>query len=722
MFSRRTSRLKHAISRGATIGIVVVVIIIIAVGGYAAIVLTKTSSSTTPTTTGPSSTTTGPSSTTSFTWETENTPQYLDPQVSYFEYDYNIIQNVYEPLLWYNGNSSTQVIPWLASNYTVSSDGKTMTINLRQGIKFADGEPFNSTAVYFSLNRLLIDDGSSPVSKTSQAAWIVQQLLNSTLGGLTNSTHGGLGSSEQWVQAVLGENFVQITGTYSVQLNIQNPNPALPYFIAGEWSVMVAPDYTISHDLALWNGAGTGYVLPYATLNSSLPATGVSSQFEQYYADWASTCTTGITPKGCGTTYYDGSAQGSLGGTGPYVLTSATTSQQVMTAKSDYWGGPYQFMGGAKMTPQIQTVTFKYIPTYSTRLIDFKNAAASLGKSAVTIDVPGTNIFDLMDKSTWLASQTIKTTINGVTGYGPYTGLITFFDPFGTNITCATASPACGNAAGNYYKFQPFADVHWRFAIADAVNMSLINEQVNNEQGQVANMIAAPGLPPTGSWNSSFAQDYSFNLANVKSNITAACADAATETFTFDNGTAAPSGLFNNSCSAASSAGTTINLSYATGDTVNLDIMQNISSNVNSALASLGYSGLKFLPNAESSGDLLTSAFSGNEFFYNFGWLADYPWVVDFTAAMFYSGGAYPSVDGISYTQLDNLEGQISSPTATAQQVAQLNQQMEAFAASKCLYLLTFYPYTTVFITSNFHGFFYNAAEAGIYFGDTSIS
>lgn len=711
MFSRRTSKLKHAISRGATIGIVVVVIIIIAVGGYAALVLTKTSSNTTTTT---NTTTTGASGGTSFTYETENTPQYLDPQVSYFEYDYNIIQNVYEPLLWYNGSSSTQVIPWLASNYSISSDGKTMTINLRQGIKFADGEPFNSTAVYFTLNRLLIDDGTSPVSKTSQAAWIVEQLLNSTLAGITNSTHGGLGYSEQWVQAVLGENFVQITGPYSVQLNIQNPNPALPYFLAGEWAVMVAPGYTMSHDLALWNGAGTGYVLPYPTLNSSLPTTGVSSQFEQYYADWASTCTSGITPKGCGTTYYDGSAQGSLGGTGPYVLTSASTNQQVMTAKSDYWGGPYQFMGGAKMTPQIQTVTFKYIPTYSTRLIDFKNAAASLGTSAMTIDVPGTNVFDVMDKSTWLSNQTIKPTITGVTGYGPYTGLETFFDPFGTNIT---------NTSGSYYTFQPFADVHWRFAIADAVNMSLINSQVNNEQGQVANMIAAPGLPPAGSWNSTFKQDYSYSLANVLSNVTAACKSPVT-TFTFFNGTAAPSGMFNNSCSTANSAsgGTTINLSYATGDTVDQDIMQNISTNVDNALASLGYSNIKFLPNAESSGDLLTSAFSGHEFFYNFGWLADYPWVVDFTNAMFNSAGAYPSVDGINYATLNNLETQISSPTATLAQVAQLNQQMEAFAASECLYLLTFYPYTNVFITSNFHGFFYNAAEAGIYFGATSIS
>jgi peptide/nickel transport system substrate-binding protein len=46
MFTSRTSKLKQAISRGATIGIVVVVVIIIAVGGYVALTLPKSSNTT----------------------------------------------------------------------------------------------------------------------------------------------------------------------------------------------------------------------------------------------------------------------------------------------------------------------------------------------------------------------------------------------------------------------------------------------------------------------------------------------------------------------------------------------------------------------------------------------------------------------------------------------------------------------------------------------------
>ena len=76
----------------------------------------------------------------------------------------------------------------------------------------------------------------------------------------------------------------------------------------------------------------------------------------------------------------------------------------------------------------------------------------------------------------------------------------------------------------------------------------------------------------------------------------------------------------------------------------------------------------------------------------------------------------------MNYTMLNNLESQITAPTVTQAQVASLNIQMETFAASACMYLITFYPYYVYLATSNFHGFYYNAAEAGVYFGGTSVS
>jgi peptide/nickel transport system substrate-binding protein len=43
--------------------------------------------------------------------------------------------------------------PMLATSWTTSADGKTLTFKLRQGVKFQDGEPFNAAAVKANLER-----------------------------------------------------------------------------------------------------------------------------------------------------------------------------------------------------------------------------------------------------------------------------------------------------------------------------------------------------------------------------------------------------------------------------------------------------------------------------------------------------------------------------------------------------------------------------------------
>ena len=45
------------------------------------------------------------------------------------------------------------VVPQLALSHETSADGKTVTIKLRPGVKFHDGEPFNAEAAKFSIDR-----------------------------------------------------------------------------------------------------------------------------------------------------------------------------------------------------------------------------------------------------------------------------------------------------------------------------------------------------------------------------------------------------------------------------------------------------------------------------------------------------------------------------------------------------------------------------------------
>ena len=60
--------------------------------------------------------------------------------------------NFYESLLDL-GDDIASLRPVLATSWTVSKDGKTYTFKLREGVKFSDGTPFDSTAVKLSVER-----------------------------------------------------------------------------------------------------------------------------------------------------------------------------------------------------------------------------------------------------------------------------------------------------------------------------------------------------------------------------------------------------------------------------------------------------------------------------------------------------------------------------------------------------------------------------------------
>jgi peptide/nickel transport system substrate-binding protein len=57
-------------------------------------------------------------------------------------------------------DAKLNVVPQLALSHETSADGKTVTIKLRPGVKFHDGEPFNAEAAKFSLERHLTVVGS----------------------------------------------------------------------------------------------------------------------------------------------------------------------------------------------------------------------------------------------------------------------------------------------------------------------------------------------------------------------------------------------------------------------------------------------------------------------------------------------------------------------------------------------------------------------------------
>src|SRR5712672_1272228 len=85
-------------------------------------------------------------------------PDMLDPSLSR-TYVGRIVFSAFCDKL-FDIDEKLNIVPQLALSHETSADGKEMTIKLRPGVKFNDGEPFDAEAAKFSLERHLNMQGS----------------------------------------------------------------------------------------------------------------------------------------------------------------------------------------------------------------------------------------------------------------------------------------------------------------------------------------------------------------------------------------------------------------------------------------------------------------------------------------------------------------------------------------------------------------------------------
>ena len=90
-------------------------------------------------------------------------PETLDPARAYDTASGEVIQNVYETLVFYDGGATDKFVPQLAESWTTSEDGTVWTFNIRQGVKFHNGDVMTPSDVAYSFQRGLLQGGySSP--------------------------------------------------------------------------------------------------------------------------------------------------------------------------------------------------------------------------------------------------------------------------------------------------------------------------------------------------------------------------------------------------------------------------------------------------------------------------------------------------------------------------------------------------------------------------------
>src|SRR5205085_8899889 len=94
----------------------------------------------------------------SITFGLENDVSNLDPMLSGLFVDRNIHYAMYDSLV--RVTPKGEIIPWLAEKWTTSSDGKAVTFNLRQGVKYHDGSVFDAASVKWNIERYINTKGS----------------------------------------------------------------------------------------------------------------------------------------------------------------------------------------------------------------------------------------------------------------------------------------------------------------------------------------------------------------------------------------------------------------------------------------------------------------------------------------------------------------------------------------------------------------------------------
>jgi ABC-type transport system substrate-binding protein len=99
---------------------------------------------------------------TEFTFASAGDIDTLDPALSYDTASGEIIQNVYETLVFYDGESTDKFVPQLATevptveNGGISADGMTYTFKIRPDVKFHNGDVMTPTDIAYSFQRGLL--------------------------------------------------------------------------------------------------------------------------------------------------------------------------------------------------------------------------------------------------------------------------------------------------------------------------------------------------------------------------------------------------------------------------------------------------------------------------------------------------------------------------------------------------------------------------------------
>lgn len=392
----------------------------------------------------------------------------LDPALNYESDGDAIILNVYDQLVTYAGPKATEFVPSLATDWTVSDDGKTYTFTIRKGVKFHNGADLTAEDVAYSLRRGVLQ------GNTASPQWLftepffgvgtfdVAELLDPT-GAMDDDPEALkaadpaalLAACERVTNAI---QYDEAAGT--VTFNLALPwGPFLPT-LAQSWGSILDKDWAIEN--GTWDGD--------------------CATWQNYYG-----VTSETTP-----------LRDKVNGTGAYKLESWTPGEQkVLVRNANWWRTEPTFPGGPTQ-PTIDRIVEKGISEWGTRYAMLQagdaDIAAVPGESFAQVDPmvgewceynAETDGFDCEIKS----DQPLRL----FKGMPSATRTDAFFT-FNINAEGGNNYIGSGQLDGNGIPPDFFSDIHVRKAFNYCFDWdAYINDALNGEAVQVSGFLI-PGM------------------------------------------------------------------------------------------------------------------------------------------------------------------------------------------------------------------------------------
>jgi peptide/nickel transport system substrate-binding protein len=280
----------------------------------------------------------------------------VDPAWNYESEGDAAILAVYDQLVTYAGPNATQFVPALATEWEITNEGKTYTFNIREGVKFHEGQDLTPEDIAYSLQRGLLQGGTwSPQWLFTEpffgtGVYDIAELVDET-GELDDDPDGIKAADPEKLMAACEAvmdaiQYDDAAGTVTMNLS-QAWGPFLAT-LAQSWGSIIDKDWAIEQ--GAWDGDCATWQDYYAVTSETSPL------------------------------------REAMNGTGPYKLESWTKGEEIVfVSNPDWWRSEPTFEGG-KTSPTIERIVKKGVTEWGTRF-----AMMQAGDADWT-DVPRENI------------------------------------------------------------------------------------------------------------------------------------------------------------------------------------------------------------------------------------------------------------------------------------------------------------------------------------------